>query len=254
MVTAEGLKALYETELRYEVGNLGLASEERQGLWHLFSASRRMRPGELREQDHPGVWLWSDLHLGHAMTISVFGRPYSTPEEMDDALFGVWRRVVDPGDTVVILGDVAIGGLSGRRLKRFRVAPGRKVLVLGNHEFDGTVAGHLEGFDEVYSTVYVPGSPELLLTHVPLRDVPEGCVNVHGHLHKWVPSGDSAHQRGGRADAVSTAVVDGGSPPRGVSRPGRARTRADDGAAADARWSCGRRWRSLGRASGGGCA
>lgn len=113
----------------------------------------------------------------------------STPEEMDDALFGVWRRVVDPGDTVVILGDVAIGGLSGRRLKRFRVAPGRKVLVLGNHEFDGTVAGHLEGFDGVYSTVYVPGSPELLLTHVPLRDVPEGCVNVHGHLHKWVPSG-----------------------------------------------------------------
>ena len=82
VVTAEGLKALYETELRYEIGSLGLASEERQGLWHLFSASRRMRPGELREQDHPGVWLWSDLHLGHAMTISVFGRPYSTPVEM----------------------------------------------------------------------------------------------------------------------------------------------------------------------------
>ena len=96
VVTAEGLKALYETELRYEVGNLGLASEERQGLWYLFSASRRTPPGELREQDHQGVWLWSDLHLGHAMTISIFGRPYATPEEMDDALFGAWRRVVDP--------------------------------------------------------------------------------------------------------------------------------------------------------------
>ena len=189
LVTAESLKALYETELRYEVGNLGVASEERQGLWHLFSASRCMAPGELREQDHPGVWLWSDLHLGHAMTISVFGRPYWTPEEMDDALFGAWRRVVDPDDTVVTLGDVAIGGLSGRRLKRFRAAPGRKVLVLGNHEFDGTVAGHVDGFDEVYSTVYVPGTPELLLTHVPLRDVPEGCVNVHGHVHRWAPSG-----------------------------------------------------------------
>ena len=64
-----------------------------------------------------------------------------------------------------------------------------KVLILGNHEFvRGGLVG-VEGFDEVYSTVYVPGSPELLLTHVPLRDVPEGCVNVHGHLHKWVPSG-----------------------------------------------------------------
>lgn len=106
-MTAEGLKALYETELRYHVGNPRLAPEERQGLWKLFSASRRMPPGELREQDHEGLWLWSDLHLGHAMTISVFGRPYSTPEEMDDALYGVWRRLVDPADTVVILGDVA---------------------------------------------------------------------------------------------------------------------------------------------------
>ena len=146
VVTAESLKTLYETELRYEVDNLGLGSEERQGLWHLLSASRRMRPGELREQDHPTVWLWSDLHLGHAMALSVFGRPYWTPKEMDDALFGAWRRVVDAGDTVVILGDVAIGGLSGRRLKRLRAAPGRKVLVVGNHEFDSTVGGNLDGF------------------------------------------------------------------------------------------------------------
>ena len=33
-------------------------------------------------------------------------------------------------------------------------------------------------------------------------------MNVHGHLHRWAPSGYSTHQRGGRADAVSTAVVD----------------------------------------------
>ena len=63
------LKVLYETELRYHVGNVGLGFEERHGLWRLFSASRRMPPGELREQDRPAVWLWSDLHLGHAMTI-----------------------------------------------------------------------------------------------------------------------------------------------------------------------------------------
>ena len=188
-MTAEALKALYETELRYEAGNHGLGLEERQGLLQLLSASRRMRAGELREQDHAGVWLWSDLHLGHAMALSFFGRPYWTLEEMDDALFGAWRQGVDPGDTVVILGDVAIGGLSARRLKRLRAAPGRKVLVVGNHEFDGTVGGRLEGFDEVFSTVYVPGSPELVLTHVPFRDVPQGCVNVHGHQHMRGPSG-----------------------------------------------------------------
>ena len=106
---------------------------------------------------------------------------------MDDELFGAWRRVVDPGDTVIVLGDVTVGGLSGRRLKRLRGAPGHKVLVLGNHEFDGTVAPHVDGFDEVYSALYIAGHPEVLLTHLPLRDVPDGCVNVHGHVHKWVP-------------------------------------------------------------------
>ena len=87
--------------------------------------------------------MWDTSDLGHAMTISVFGRPYKTPDEMDDALFGAWRRVVEPDDTIVILGDIAIGGLSGRRLKRFRAAPGRKILVVGNHEFDDTFGGHL---------------------------------------------------------------------------------------------------------------
>ena len=178
---------MYESELRYEVGNLGRGSEERRGLWQLLSASREMRPGEFHENDRAEMWLWSDLHLGHAMTISVFNRPYKTPDEMDNALFRAWRRVVQPDDTVAVLGDVAIGGLSGRRLKQLRAAPGRKILVVGNHEFDGTFEGHLDGFDEVFSSVYVPGNPELLLTHVPLRDIPEGCVNVHGHRHAGAP-------------------------------------------------------------------
>ena len=60
-MTAEGLKTLYEAELRHELGNPGLGSEERQGLSQLLSASRRMHPGELREQDHAGIWLWSDV-------------------------------------------------------------------------------------------------------------------------------------------------------------------------------------------------
>ena len=49
-MTAEGLKTLDETELQSEVDNLGLGSEERQGLRQLLSASKRMNPGELHEQ------------------------------------------------------------------------------------------------------------------------------------------------------------------------------------------------------------
>ena len=50
---------------------------------------------------------------------------------MDDELFGAWRRVVEPGDTGVVLGDVTVGGLSRRRLNRLRGAPGHRAACAG---------------------------------------------------------------------------------------------------------------------------
>ena len=40
------------------------------------------------------------------------------------------------------------------------------------------------GEDELHVTVISPGKPTLLLTHLPLHEVPEGMVNVHGHSHR----------------------------------------------------------------------
>ena len=58
----------------------------------------------------------------------------------------------------------------------------------GNHEITGTGSVETDGFDEVHSSLHVDGDPSLLLTHVPLRVVPGGCVNIHGHLHhKRIP-------------------------------------------------------------------
>ena len=31
---------------------------------------------------------------------------------------------------------------------------------------------------------HLPGEPHLLFTHVPLDDIPAGCVNVHGQVHR----------------------------------------------------------------------
>ena len=77
------------------------------------------------------------------------------------------------------LGDLAIHGVSGRL--RLREAPGWKILIVGNRD-PGGHGVDCDAFDEVYGTVYSGGTPELLLTHVPVREVPEGCVN--GHLHR----------------------------------------------------------------------
>ena len=193
-MTPERLRQLYEAELGEAVADPKAPREDRQHLSYLLAWSRRTPAGEFAQgEDDSGVWLWSDLHLGHVDVLSAFGRPFRSLKEMDDALFEAWERVVDPADTIVFLGDVAIGGLSGGRLKRFRAAPGRKILVVGNHEFDYLSSGNLDGFDEASSTLYVLGRPPLLLTHVPLRRVPPGSVNIHGHLHVGRASGSGTY-------------------------------------------------------------
>ena len=178
------LKRLYEFQLQEDLQPPVAPHVDRRETRYMLRVSRGMAPGALCEDDHAGIWVWSDLHLGHTKTIETFRRPFGTADEMNDKIFWNWQQVVAPEDTILILGDVTVHGLWGQRLKRVRQAPGRKILVYGNHEI--THAGLVEanGFDEVHSTMYVDGDPPLLLTHMPLRVVPDGCVNIHGHLHQ----------------------------------------------------------------------
>ena len=177
------LKELYELQLQEELKGPPRAEFNRREVSCMRRVSRGMTPGALDGHDPAATWVWSDLHLGHTQTIETFRRPFGTAEEMNDTIFRNWEQVVAPADTILILGDMTVHGLWGTRLKRVRAAPGRKVLVYGNHEISSTGLVETNGFDEVHSTLYVDGDPPLLLTHMPLRVIPEGCVNIHGHLH-----------------------------------------------------------------------
>ena len=101
---------------------------------------------------------------------------------MDDVLFDRWQSAVGPDDSVVCLGNVG----TGPGLTRLQALPGRKVLVFGNHDRSA------KGFDVVCGSLYAHGDPPLLLTHVPLRRVPPGCV-LHGHLHVGRVRGSLVH-------------------------------------------------------------
>ena len=181
---ARRLKALYERQLAGDLKPPVAESVDPRATRAMLRASRPMPGGELRDGDHAAVWLWSDLHLAHELSISTFGRPFRNSARMADELFERWRLAVGPGDTMVCLGDVSLPPLWGTRLERVRNAPGRrKLLVFGNHDVHPARGVHGDGFDDVHGTLYVGGDPPLLLTYMPLRRVPEGCVNVHGHLH-----------------------------------------------------------------------
>ena len=144
----------------------------------------RWRSGHLPEG--VDLWVWSDQHLGHANIIEYCNRPFRDVAEMDEAFFSAWEAHVGVDDWVVFVGDLAMGNaLHQGTFERVHGLPGkRKILVPGNH--DVTARGgvlRVEGFDAVYAMLFATGEPQLVFTHVPLREVPDGWVNIHGHVH-----------------------------------------------------------------------
>jgi calcineurin-like phosphoesterase family protein len=156
------------------------------------------------------VWLTADLHLGHANIIRYCKRPFPDVATMNDGLVDRWNRTVSGGDTVWVLGDVALGPID-RTLDLVDRLTGRKVLVAGNHDrcWEGRGPGwqawrqrYLDaGFAEVHQgevALRVEGV-EVTACHFPYRGdsqdedrypehrpVDRGGWLLHGHVHdRW---------------------------------------------------------------------
>ena len=130
------------------------------------------------------VMVWSDLHLGHDNIIRYASRPFSSAQEMNRTLWANWQRHVGPDQVLVCLGDIALSrGVSDATWNRIQTLPGRKVLVIGNHDLAKDGRLRTRGFDEAYALLVSDGDPPLIWTHVPLSKVPDGYVNLHGHTH-----------------------------------------------------------------------
>ena len=181
---AQRIQAGYVRELRH-----ALRTRERRGMSApqieaMIAWSDHAKAG-VHEKADERTWIWSDLHLGEEWSIRSFERPFWNAAEMDDALFEAWRRAVKPRDTILCLGDAGID--TGDRISqqyRWRMAPGAKQLVIGNHDVDPDDENRRLSQDGSVLTLVAPGDRPLLLTHVPLLKVPPGTVNVHGHEHR----------------------------------------------------------------------
>jgi calcineurin-like phosphoesterase family protein len=182
---SEELHALYidelERSLRPPVHKAVNAVQARAMLHQM----RDSGPAGLHEEPDEKTWIWSDLHLGHDFSIGAFGRPFRSAHAADKAMHHAWIRSVADDDTIICLGDISVDGCLGpHHVLRWQHAPGSKVLVHGNHDVDPiNKVGHLRIHRKAFALV-APGDPPLLLTHIPLLQVPLGTVNVHGHIHE----------------------------------------------------------------------
>ena len=133
----------------------------------------------------PSVFLVSDTHFGHAGVCRFTRadgvtklRPWTDPEEMDEAMVRAWNDRVRPNDKVYHLGDVVINRRALPILDRLN---GDKVLIRGNHDIFP---------DEDYSKYFrsLRGyhvMNGMILSHIPVHSDSLGRfgTNVHGHLH-----------------------------------------------------------------------
>ena len=155
------------------------------------------------------TWLWSDLHLSDPSVLLGWGRPFGSVEEMNRHLLRNWRRRVGASDTVICLGDVAHPDAwrDDRLVLDLAECPGERLLVLGNHDRD-VPALRRTGFHKTCRTALCATDPPLVLTHIPLRKVPAGAVNVHGHLHRGRRADQPARQRVRRAHRLRPRGTD----------------------------------------------
>ena len=139
-------------------------------------------------------WVISDTHFSHTNSWEKFKlpdgsplRPFTSTEEMDEAMVERWNAVVKPNDHVYHLGDVAI---SKRGLEFVRRLNGHKRLIRGNHDIHSDKLYREVGFEQIHGVrVFVD---KWIFSHIPLH--PSSVtgrfrVNVHGHLHAgFVPT------------------------------------------------------------------
>ena len=131
---AERLHALYVDELRQSLLPPVHPMVNGRQIEALIQRARTAEPAACTEPDAT-TWIWSDLHLGHEHSRSVFGRPFPTAAAADEAMMEAWYEEVAEGETIICLGDVTLDGEAlAHHQQCWRKAPGTKWLVLGNHD------------------------------------------------------------------------------------------------------------------------
>ena len=137
----------------------------------------------------------SDLHFfcnsqTNAGCVNYDNRPFANVEEMHEYMLRRWNEKVTNGDTVYILGDVALRGKRDALIGLVAQLKGKKVLIKGNHD-ELTDYRYRQLFHEVYdykelSDAFDGQTYKLVLCHYPIlmwRGQHSGTILLYGHTH-----------------------------------------------------------------------
>lgn len=128
------------------------------------------------------IWVTSDTHFCHKniLVYEAASRPFKDRDEMNEALIRRWNDRVGRYDVVFHLGDFSFGTKSRVRDIVARLN-GKIFLLLGNHDRQ-----HWDWIDMGFSRVFKHPflmDGKFIFSHEPLGEIPEGKVNIYGHVH-----------------------------------------------------------------------
>jgi calcineurin-like phosphoesterase family protein len=107
---------------------------------------------------------------------------------MASTMIGNYFNTITPNDIVIFGGD--IGFMSETKINAIVSSmPGYKIQIIGNHDIHRDGKLYKLAFDERHPCYVIDVKDgeieyQLVFTHYPLNDVPDGCINVHGHIHQ----------------------------------------------------------------------
>ena len=224
------LKHLYLEALQRILAT-GKPRGNRRGIRRIIDYTET-HPVEVHRPGGHRTWVWSDLHLRHGNIIKYCDRPFRDAPHMDGAIMTGWRSAVGDGDTLLNGGDVALAGaLDEAGRAELREAPGRKLLVVGNHDFNRRT-GLLDAAEHETATgiLAIDTDPPMALTHLPMDGLPPGWVNLYGPLaQQRAPARHPAHQRVRRAHRLPAPAAQEPARARQASAGRRRARRGDDG-------------------------
>ena len=79
------------------------------------------------------IYITSDLHFFHDRAFVYEPRGFSNINEMNEAIVKRWNQIVQPEDTVYVLGDIMLNDNEGG-IKLLKSLKGHIHIILGNHD------------------------------------------------------------------------------------------------------------------------
>jgi calcineurin-like phosphoesterase family protein len=136
------------------------------------------------------TWFTADQHFGHTRIIEYVKRPFSSVDEMDDALINSWNERVREEDLVYHLGDFTLSNYKGFEYYLNKLN-GTIFFVPGGHDQRWLSSYKKNGSDSKFTVlesliVINVRNVDLVLCHYPLLTWERGhygVIHLHGHSH-----------------------------------------------------------------------